>query len=516
MGSNHDRDAEQGVLAQVVRQGRRRDDRRLLPSPARGVAGKAQAADRPVREPRPGRPERRRLVHHDPRRQHGVAQVRPHRARPGLDDRPADDRRRGARHGREPARTSRSTPATRTSTPNTGNTGGSTSISQGGPLRPPRRGGGEGRRCSRMAATNLGVPVASLTVEQGRRLRRRQDRHLRPAHRRQAVQRHVHDDDAERRRVAPAKPVAQYKTRRQAPASPRDDIPAMVNGTHTYVRNVRVPGHAARPDRPAARPGRVRRRHEPGRRRRSTRARSSTSRTSRSSHVGNVLGVVAPKEYDAIQAAAQLKVQWSDPPAISGSGNLWKWMREQDAAGKAPARIATQTAGNIDAALEVGREDVLAERSPTTTRCTLRSARTSPIADVTKDSAIVYTHVKNGYGNTRPQIAAALSTASGRTYDTIRVRVIYYEGASSFGGGAQHVDVGEAAAILSHGSGRAGPAPAHALGRARLGQLQPGHDVGRRRRRRRERQDRRVRRHELRHGLLQQDARPSRRSASRW
>ena len=33
--------------------------------------------------------------------------------------------------------------------------------------------------------------------------------------------------------------------------------------------------------------------------------------------VGNFLGVVAPKEYDAIQAAAQLKVKWSDPPTIA-------------------------------------------------------------------------------------------------------------------------------------------------------------------------------------------------------
>ena len=29
----------------------------------------------------------------------------------------------------------------------------------------------------------------------------------------------------------------------------------------------------------------------------------------------NFLGVVAPHEYDAIQAAAQLKVKWADPPA---------------------------------------------------------------------------------------------------------------------------------------------------------------------------------------------------------
>ena len=53
-----------------------------------------------------------------------------------------------------------------TPSPNTGNTGGSTSISQGGPL--VRRAAAEARRrCSAMAATNLGVPVASLTVAKG-------------------------------------------------------------------------------------------------------------------------------------------------------------------------------------------------------------------------------------------------------------------------------------------------------------------------------------------------------------
>jgi hypothetical protein len=135
--------------------------------------------------------------------------------------------------------------------------------------------------------------------------------------------------------------------------------------------------------------------------------------------VGNVVGVVAPKEYDAIQAAAQLKVQWSDPPVLSGSGNLWSWMREQDSAGKAPARIATQTAGFSDAAMKSAAKTY----SGTWTYHYQMHAPIGPniaVADVTKDSAIVYTHIKNGYGNTRPQIAAALSTASNRTYDISR------------------------------------------------------------------------------------------------
>ena len=58
----------------------------------------------------------------------------------------------------------------------------------------------------------------------------------------------------------------------------------------------------------------------------------------------NFLGVVAPTEYGAIQAAAQLKVKYADPPVLPGVGNLWKGMRDHDAAGKAPARVAPTSA----------------------------------------------------------------------------------------------------------------------------------------------------------------------------
>ena len=58
---------------------------------------------------------------------------------------------------------------------------------------------------------------------------------------------------------------------------------------------------------------------------------------------------MAEKEYDAIQAAAQLKVKWGDMPTIRPVGNLFKGMRDDDTAGKAPARIAGSS-GNFDAA----------------------------------------------------------------------------------------------------------------------------------------------------------------------
>jgi len=50
---------------------------------------------------------------------------------------------------------------------------------------------------------------------------------------------------------------------------------------------------------------------------------------------GDFLGVVAPHEYDAIQAAAQLKVKWADPPAVlPGGGDEFAQMRALDRAGK--------------------------------------------------------------------------------------------------------------------------------------------------------------------------------------
>ena len=72
------------------------------------------------------------------------------------------------------------------------------------------------------------------------------------------------------------------------------------------------------------------------------------------------------------------------------------------------------------------------------------------VADVNDpiQSAIIYSHVKDGYGTSRPKISALLG------YPVNNVRIVYYEGASSFGGGAIHVDTGQAAALLSRAAGK--------------------------------------------------------------
>ena len=127
--------------------------------------------------------------------------------------------------------------------------------------RGPRgsRGGRSAARCSSgLASTQLGVPCRALR-EQGRRLRRRQVRHLRRASRREAVQRldagELEHEPGQSTATfskpggfqggiqpgqSPAKPMSQYTL--VGTRVPRIDIPAIVTGSEVYIQNIRVPG----------------------------------------------------------------------------------------------------------------------------------------------------------------------------------------------------------------------------------------------------------------------------------
>src|SRR5207253_10416028 len=116
---------------------------------------------------------------------------------------------------------------------------------------------------------------------------------------------------------------------------------------------------------------------------------------------------------------AQLKVAWSDPPKIDPVGNLWAGMRKRDAAGQAPARIAAlgpttpglPQASSVDAAMASAAKTW----GGTFKHHYQMHAPIGPnvsVADVTADSAIIFSHVKNGYGNTRSQVTAVLNNAA--------------------------------------------------------------------------------------------------------
>ena len=61
------------------------------------------------------------------------------------------------------------------------------------------------------------------------------------------------------------------------------------------------------------------------------------------SFAGDFIGVVAANEQDAIQAATQLKVKWSESKTMPGNGNLWKHFRDAK-----PNDRFTRNLGSID------------------------------------------------------------------------------------------------------------------------------------------------------------------------
>ena len=195
-----------------------------------------------------------------------------------------------------------------------------------GPRRP--RGCGVGAQTLLgLASTQLGVPASQLSVSKGVVSGGGKSVTYGAAARRQALQRpdagELEHDRARRAVVRARYGRARSRVRRRrsrsastsssARSPPRIDIPAIVTGTQSTSRTFGCPGCCTGASCARA----ARRSTDPARRSsRSTRARSRTSRTCGSSRKGDFLGVVAPNEYDAIQAAAQLKVKWADPPAV--------------------------------------------------------------------------------------------------------------------------------------------------------------------------------------------------------
>jgi nicotinate dehydrogenase subunit B len=243
------------------------------------------------------------------------------------------------------------------------------------------------------------------------------------------------------------KPVSQYqlvgRLRR------RWEIPAKVMGTYTYIQNVRVPGmlHARRV-RPRGAGANSSQNHYP----------LSVDPTSIKDIAGaqvvqinNWLAVVAPKEYDAIQAAAQLKVVWKSDPKFGdgGSGNYWSWLRKAgDTNTQNPPRYTADT-GGVDAAMASAAKVVSATYKyhynnfvPIGPHCAVADV------DTKNGSAIIYAQGQsiNGIPQSITNVLAGLPTPV--NVPPQNVRVIWYEMSGSYGGGQQG-EAAEEAAVLS-------------------------------------------------------------------
>jgi len=244
--------------------------------------------------------------------------------------------------------------------------------------------------------------------------------------------------------VAPAKPIANYSSVTKKGVWARKDIPAKVTGQYTYVHNIRVPGMVH---------GRVVRPRGQGAYPYNSNVAVKVDESSiahipgaKVVRVGNFLGVVAPKEYDAIQAAQQLKVVYNDNPILATDANLWKRYRELDAKGQIPTRYGSVT-GDVDKALAGAAKTVSGSfahhyqgHMPIGPACA--------IADVQADRATIFSNTQN-VENLVTELTHVLSPLPAK-----QIRVVFYEGSGSFGNGAVMFDTADAAAIMSKAVGK--------------------------------------------------------------
>jgi len=246
---------------------------------------------------------------------------------------------------------------------------------------------------------------------------------------------------------APAKQPSDYKL--VGTPVQRIDVPEVVVGTASYIQNIRVPGMLhGRVVRPA------------GQSVFGFGAPIASVDEKSIAHIkgvqivrkNNFIGVVAPHEYDAVQAAVQLKVKWADPPAVlPGNGNEHKGLRDLDGAGKTVMSrndlggILPST-GNVEAALASAAHKV-AETYSWPTNIHTPMGPQCAVADVTPQGARIFSGTQGAY-QTRPQVALAL----GMPENLIRVTAVAMGGC--FGDGVQYFDVAQAAAIMSQAVGK--------------------------------------------------------------
>jgi nicotinate dehydrogenase subunit B len=231
---------------------------------------------------------------------------------------------------------------------------------------------------------------------------------------------------------APLKHPSQYRI--VGTRVPRLDIPAKAKGEYEYMPYVTLPGmlhgRVVRPAGQGGVPPRVKSIDE------SSIAGIPGARVLR---VGDVVGVVAPKEWHAIKAAAALKVDWDMPPVLSGDRKLEQRMRAE----KTTDSVLVET-GNAESAFAGSPHQVKGSffgpyesHAPFGPNCA--------VADVRADTALIVCSTQTLYP-TRNELAKVL----GMPPEQVRVR--YVEGAGTFGHSC-YDDVAQAAALLSKAAG---------------------------------------------------------------
>jgi CO/xanthine dehydrogenase Mo-binding subunit len=220
---------------------------------------------------------------------------------------------------------------------------------------------------------------------------------------------------------------------------PRPDIAEKIKGTYEYVQHVRVPGMLH---------GRVVWPRGQGAHAISNPTVVSIDEASIKGipgvqiiRRGNFVGVVAPREWDAVRAARQLNVTWGPfAESLPGHEGLFDSFRS------AKTSDATDTnTGDVTAAQSRGALTLSATyRGPYQSHGTM--APNCAVADVNKDSALVMC-ADQGIYQTRNGVARLLGLP------VEKIRVQYYAGSNTYGSSCYR-DVAQAAAVMSQEAGK--------------------------------------------------------------
>jgi len=230
---------------------------------------------------------------------------------------------------------------------------------------------------------------------------------------------------------APLKPLKEYKL--VGTSVPRVEIPPKVQGLHTFIHDLRIPGmlHGAviRSPIPGATPAVVR-----------ADALDSLHGNPRLVRHKNFIGVVAEGELEAAHAAEAIEVDWSRAPALPGSDEIPDLLRRIEAADSTLVENG-DVAKTLDSAATVLSASYYA---PYQLHASI--APSCAIADVRKDSATLWSATQSSFP-LRNSLAALL------VLPPEQVRLIWIEGAGCYGhNGAD--DATADAALLSQKVGR--------------------------------------------------------------
>ena len=154
---------------------------------------------------------------------------------------------------------------------------------------------------------------------------------------------------------------------------------------------------------------------------------------------GDFLGVVAPREWDAVRAAAAVHVRWDDTPALDGSDALHEVMRADRSEEK-----AVLSTGDVDAAFLTAKH-VVTQRCLGPYQAHAPFAPNCALADIGPEGGRVLCGSQDIY-TARRTIAALLG------FKPEQLRVQFIEGAGTYGHSG-YDDAAQAAALLSQLAG---------------------------------------------------------------